>query len=85
MSGFISFVVARPRCDSLYTNPVPTQGMRLTNTAIGQPYSVVQEVLAEPQAACLLVRTTLKGGQAASAKRYDLCGRSAVWEEGSDD
>src|SRR5271165_336696 len=44
-------------------NPVPTPAFRLTNTAIGQPYSVIQEVIAEPQAACLLVRTTLKGDQ----------------------
>lgn len=52
------------RIDTPLPNPVPTQALRLTNTAIGQPYSVVQEVIAEPQAACLLVHTTLKGGQA---------------------
>jgi glucoamylase len=54
-------------CERIETpppNPVPTQALRLTNTAIGQPYSVVQEVIAEVQAPCLLVRTTLKGNQA---------------------
>lgn len=45
-------------------NPVPTQGLRITSTAIGQPYIVVQEVIAEPEAACLLVRVTLHGDQA---------------------
>lgn len=38
--------------------------LRLTNSAIGQPYSVIQEVIAEPDAPCLLVRTTLQGQQA---------------------
>lgn len=50
--------------DTVGPNQVPTQGLRLTNTAIGQPYTVVQEVIAEPEAACLLVRTTLDGDQA---------------------
>jgi glucoamylase len=55
------------RCEWIDTPPpnrVPTQGLRLTNTAIGQPYTVVQEVIAEPEAACMLVRTTLEGDQA---------------------
>jgi glucoamylase len=51
------------RIETAPPNPVPTPAFRLTNTAIGQPYSVIQEVIAEPQAACLLVRTTLKGDQ----------------------
>ncbi|MGF6851411.1 hypothetical protein OKW29_000297 [Paraburkholderia sp. CI3] len=37
---------------------------RLTSQAIGQPYTVVQDVIAEPCASCLLVRTTLRGTQA---------------------
>ncbi len=40
-----------------------TPAFRLTNTAIGQPYVVVQEVISEPDAPCLLVRTTLQGQQ----------------------
>jgi glucoamylase len=52
------------RIDTQSPNQVPTQALRLTNTAIGQPYSVVQEVISETQAACLLVRTTLQGDKA---------------------
>jgi glucoamylase len=36
---------------------------QLTSQAIGQPYTVVQDVIAEPGASCLLVRTTLQGAQ----------------------
>jgi glucoamylase len=36
-------------------------GLRLTNTAIGQPYTVIQDVIAEPGSSCLLVRTKLVG------------------------
>lgn len=43
---------------------VPTMGLRVTNTAIGQPYSYVQEIIAEPQSPCVLVRTTLQGDPA---------------------
>lgn len=42
--------------------------LRMTNTAIGQPYQVVQDVIAEPSSACLLIRTRLQptaGGTAA--------------------
>lgn len=35
--------------------------VRLTNTAIGQPYTVVQDIITDPESSCLLVRTTLQG------------------------
>lgn len=36
-------------------------GLRLTHTANGQPYQVVQEVISEPGSPCVLIRTTLVG------------------------
>lgn len=54
--------------DSPTPSPVPTAGLRLTNTAIGQPYSYVQEIIGEPQSPCVLVRTTLRGDPALLAK-----------------
>jgi len=39
------------------------QAIRLTNKAKGQPYTVVQDVIAEPGSSCLLVRTMLQGQQ----------------------
>jgi len=39
------------------------QAFTLTCKAIGQPYTVVQDVIAEPGSSCLLVRTTLQGAQ----------------------
>ena len=39
------------------------QSFRLTSVAKDQPYTVVQEVIAEPGASCLLVRVTLQGAQ----------------------
>jgi len=39
------------------------QAFQITSTAIGQPYTVVQDVIAEPGSSCLLVRTTLQGAQ----------------------
>jgi glucoamylase len=44
--------------------PYPAQAIRLTAKAKGQPYTIVQEVIAEPGASCLLVRVTLEGAQA---------------------
>jgi glucoamylase len=49
------------RCDLIDPQAL---ALRLTNTAIGQPYSVVQDVISEPDAACLLVRTSLRAEQA---------------------
>lgn len=37
-----------------------TPGLRLTNTAKNKPYRMIQEVITEPGAACLLIRTTLE-------------------------
>jgi glucoamylase len=38
-----------------------TLGYRLTNTALGAPYSLVHDVIAEPGSPCVLVRTRLQG------------------------
>jgi glucoamylase len=45
--------------------PYPgTQAVRITLVAKNQPYTVVQDIIAEPGSSCLLVRTTLQGDQA---------------------
>lgn len=36
-------------------------GYRLTNTAIGQPYKIIHEVISEPSASTILIRTKLEG------------------------
>ncbi|MGF6919849.1 glycoside hydrolase family 15 protein [Paraburkholderia sp. 40] len=41
----------------------PALSCRLTSQAKGQPYTVVQDVIAEKGSACVLVRTTLQGDQ----------------------
>ncbi|MDH6147937.1 MULTISPECIES: glycoside hydrolase family 15 protein [Paraburkholderia] len=41
----------------------PALSFRLTSQAKGQPYTVVQDVIAEKGSACVLVRTTLQGDQ----------------------
>lgn len=47
------------------TLPYPqAQAIRLTSKANAQPYTVVQDVIAEPGSSCLLVRVTLQGQQA---------------------
>jgi len=38
-------------------------GLHLVNTAIGQSYVVIQDVIAEPGSSCLLVRTQLQGAR----------------------
>jgi glucoamylase len=48
-----------------YTTPESqAQAFQLTSKAVGQPYTVVTDVIAEPGSPCVLVRTTLQGAQA---------------------
>jgi glucoamylase len=39
-------------------------GLRLTNTAIGQPYQITHDVISEAGSCCLLIRTRLQGDSA---------------------
>jgi glucoamylase len=48
-----------------------TPGLRLTSRAKNKPYRVIQEVITEPGAACLLIRTTLEATAGAAVGFLD--------------
>lgn len=60
------------RNDTYTCKPIDpdTMGLRLTKTAIGQPYSLTQDVISEPGSSVLLIRTTINCDPAFLAKLH---------------
>ena len=46
---------------------------RLTSTAIGQPYTVIQDIITSADSSCLLIRTRLQGDPNVLSQAQGLC------------